>query len=191
MHDTAYYVRSVAEFHAKHDAPIGCAVNSAKEWGRDVTILRKSLIYEEAGEIMLALHDRDEVELVDGLGDLLYVAAGLWVAVIGVKSELPNPIYLPALKSPELWTVNFEQMLMRRVDAVVLSAMQVPQIASYPNAIYSAVYALHELGYDPKAVFDEIHSSNMTKTPTKGDIRVRVKGPDYRAPDVRRFLRGR
>lgn len=184
MHDTAYYVHQVRDFHGKHDAPIGPNVTN-----RGVLTLRKSLVYEEAGEVMLALHDKDELELIDGLGDLLYVTAGMWVAMIGVQ-QLPGKLNLVDFTRPALWDHACEKVIHNRVDAVVDFTANIVTGGYFHLAIYNAVLALHELGYDPKAVFDEIHSSNMTKTPTKGDIRVRVKGPDYRAPDLSRFLRG-
>ena len=192
-----HYVRSVAEFHRKHDAPVGCRVEHAKDLGKDVTILRASLIYEEAGEIMLAVHDRNETELVDGLGDLLYVMAGAYVAVIGDEYKYPVDLSVRNygnIQPDPLWAGNWTQTLRNNVALCVEAANKLhvnPSEKVLAEGIWPAERALLVLGYDAKAVFDEIHKSNMTKTPTKGDIRVRVKGPDYRAPDVTRFLRGR
>ena len=191
-----HYVRSVAEFHAKHDAPIGCAVKTANEWGQDVTILRASLIYEEAGEIMLAVHDKNEAELVDGLGDLLYVMAGAYVAIHGSIYEHESDLSVRNygnIQPDTLWSRNWINVLRNNVALCVETASKLntdPSEKTLAMGIWPAERALLVLGYDAKAVFDEIHASNMTKTPTKGDIRVRVKGPDYRAPDVTRFLRG-
>lgn len=145
---------------------------------------------------MLAVHDRNEQELVDGLGDLLYVMAGAYVAVIG--DEYQHPLDLSVrnygnIKPDTLWSLNWAQTLRNNVAICVETANKLHTDPSEKNlamGIWPAERALIVLGYDAKAVFDEIHASNMTKTPTKGDIRVRVKGPDYRAPDVTRFLRG-
>lgn len=183
MHDAQYYVRRVAEFHRKHLAPVGAGSSDS------VLILRQSLIYEEAGEVFLALHDRNEVDLVDGLGDLLYVTAGTWVAVIGIR-ELPPQIEVPDFEPPPVWHAMFIAQLRMRINVLIGHAANLKYGGVYGTLIHNAIYAMAEIGYDPRAVFDEIHASNMTKTPTKGDIRVRVKGPDYRAPDVTRFLRG-
>jgi predicted HAD superfamily Cof-like phosphohydrolase len=175
-----YFTDRVREFHVKHGAPVNVGVTLA------ALTLRKSLVYEEASEILLAVHDRDEVEFVDGMADLIYVAAGTWVSVSTMKH--PRRFNLNPLKGVhELWDPKFISVIHHRIDKVLESVMK----HRYSEAIYHAVALPHELGYDPKAIFDEIHASNMTKTPTKGDIRVRVKGPDYRAPDVTRFLRGR
>ena len=174
-----YFVDRVREFHVKHDAPVGCGTSL------EFLTLRKSLVYEEAGEVLLALHDHDEVEFVDGLADFLYVAAGTHVTA---STRLPIRTTLNPLKDiPELWSPPFLAAVHHRLDKAIESLIK----HRYSEVIYHAVALPHELGYDVKGIFDEIHSSNMTKTPTKGDIRVRVKGPDYRAPDVTRFLRGR
>jgi predicted HAD superfamily Cof-like phosphohydrolase len=191
-----HYVRSVAEFHAKHDAPIGCAVKTANLWGQDAGILRASLIYEEAGEILLAIHDKDELELVDGLGDLLYVMAGAYVALYGSIYEHEVDLALGrfgGIQADPLWSPNSINVIRNNVALCVETANKLhidPSERVLAQGIWAGERVLAVCGYDPKAVFDEIHKSNMTKTPTKGDIRVRVKGSDYRAPDLTRFLRG-
>lgn len=46
----------------------------------DMRLLRAALLVEELGEVLAAMRDRDEVETLDGLADLLYVALGTAVA---------------------------------------------------------------------------------------------------------------
>lgn len=46
----------------------------------DVRILRAELILEEAAEVLDAMADRAEVNLLDGIADLLYVTIGTAVA---------------------------------------------------------------------------------------------------------------
>ncbi len=140
---------------------------------------------------MLAVHDRDELELVDGLGDLLYVMAGAFVAVHGESQDhTDDTFYRDPIFNP--WEDEFIRHTQFQVaECVKIAADLNEQRIPYLKGIRAALSALHYTGYDAKGIFDEIHASNMTKTPTKGDIRVRVKGPDYRAPDLTRFLRGR
>jgi len=46
-----------------------------------------------------------------------------------------------------------------------------------------------EAGIDLDAVFEEVHRSNMTKTPAKDAGGKVQKGPDYEPPDLERVLR--
>ena len=177
--ESDYFTDRVREFHAKHGAPIGVGVTL------EALTLRKSLVLEEASEILLAVHDKNEAEFVDGLADFIYVAAGTWVSV-GTKKTPIRTNLNPIKGVHELWDFKFVGSVHHRIDKAIESLMKY----RLSELIYHAVALPHELGYDVKGIFDEIHASNMTKTPTKGDIRVRVKGPDYRAPDVTRFLRG-
>ncbi len=48
--------------------------------GADSRLLRAELILEEAAEVCQALSQQDEVKLLDGLADLLYVTLGTAVA---------------------------------------------------------------------------------------------------------------
>lgn len=50
----------------------------------DQRALRAELMLEELSEVLQALQDRDELELLDGLADLMYVTVGT-----GVKFDLP------------------------------------------------------------------------------------------------------
>jgi predicted HAD superfamily Cof-like phosphohydrolase len=164
----------------KHGAPIGVGPTLA------ALTLRKSLVYEEASEILLAVHDKNEEDFIDGLGDFIYVAAGTWVSVATKKTPMRHNLN-PIKGVHNLWDPRFVDAVHHRIDKTLESLIK----HRYSEVIYHAVALPHELGYDVKGIFDEIHSSNMTKTPTKGDIRVRVKGPDFRLPDLTRFLRGK
>lgn len=89
----------------------------------DNRLYRMWLMVEEIAELAEAMSRRDEVEMADGIGDLLYVALG-----VGVTLDLPC-----------------------------------------------------------QDIFHEIHRSNMSKERT--DFRMRVKGPNYRPPQIAELLK--
>lgn len=138
-------------------------------------------MYEEASEVLLAIHDRNELDLIDALGDLLYVTAGTVVAVHG---EFKGQIHLPRLGSPAVWSRGYLHAI---TDMVGLVVNATTTRDFHPALYYCCQYPL-EAGYPIRDIFDEIHRSNMSKQVTK-DSRVRDKGPDYSPPDLRRFLR--
>ena len=143
---------------------------------------------------MLAIHDKDELELIDGLGDLLYVMAGAWVAIKGDDTypTCDDKFRLAEVPNWPVWSANYVGHIRNHVRGCVETAAAFTDPdPRYKHGIKLAIGALHYAGYDIVGIFDEIHASNMTKTPTKGDIRVRVKGPDFRLPDLTRFLRGK
>ena len=75
--------QSVKEFHQKH----GLQCPEKVFFISDTNILvRTSLIAEEFAELMTALRNKDIADVVDALGDLIYVTYGTAVAM-GVDME--------------------------------------------------------------------------------------------------------
>lgn len=96
----------VKKFHEKHGSEVGIKLNYTStiaqvdadlkdiaeeallcyREGEGPTSLRVHLIAEEFAELLNAIGDEDPVEIVDALGDLLYVVVGTAVAA-GVGAE--------------------------------------------------------------------------------------------------------
>jgi predicted HAD superfamily Cof-like phosphohydrolase len=75
--------KGVQEFHEKY----GCLTKYKPTMpDAETRLLRASLIVEEAAEFMAAARNKDMIEMVDALADLLYVAYGTAV-VMGVDME--------------------------------------------------------------------------------------------------------
>ena len=75
--------QNVEDFHNKYSHRIG----TVPEFPNDkILFLRMRLIFEEASECLTAVSNKDFVNLVDGLVDLLYVTYGTAVS-IGVDLE--------------------------------------------------------------------------------------------------------
>jgi len=75
--------KGVQEFHEKY----GCLTKYHPTMpDAETRLLRASLIVEEAAEFMAAARNKDMIEMVDALADLLYVAYGTAV-VMGVDME--------------------------------------------------------------------------------------------------------
>ena len=93
---------------------------------KDERAYRAHLMLEELSEVLMALAERDEVSLADGLTDLSYVVQGTLI--------------------------------------------------SY--------------GLPGQALFEEVHSSNMTKSRNPGDPRMKEKDMEqgYRSPDIKTVL---
>jgi len=72
--------RDVEAFHMKFDHPAGGKIKLR------MRKLRRRLIKEEAKELCKALKRRDEVEVIDGICDLMYVTVGTAVAM-GIDLE--------------------------------------------------------------------------------------------------------
>jgi predicted HAD superfamily Cof-like phosphohydrolase len=61
---------------ASHLKDISSHLKEVFKVTKDQRYLRAELMIEELGEVVMAMHELDEVELLDGLADLLYVTAG-------------------------------------------------------------------------------------------------------------------
>jgi predicted HAD superfamily Cof-like phosphohydrolase len=72
--------RDVEEFHMKFDHPAGGKIKLR------MRKLRRRLIKEESKELCRALKRKDEVEVIDGICDLIYVTVGTAVAM-GIDLE--------------------------------------------------------------------------------------------------------
>ena len=108
--------------HAKYGVHDWVA-NATPDQLREFLAFRVRFLHEELNETEAAVNDNDAEEIVDGLIDLIVIAAGTldafnvdgqkaWDEVlranmekeVGVKPSRPNPLGLPDLIKPEGWT---------------------------------------------------------------------------------------
>lgn len=108
------------------EATLDKALSSSQSEDADDRLYRAHLILEEASEVLAALAERNEIELADALGDLIYV-------VLGTAATYDIPLM---------------------------------------------------------EVFDEVHRSNMTKSRSKKDPRMKAgkKRSAYSPPDIKQAI---
>lgn len=138
-----HLVEQVREFHRATGAPIYDGEPPSMETRR----LRGDLLASEVEEYIDGLKAGDEIEQIDGAGDVLYLAAGDCV-VMGWGCSLP----LKAIEWRAIEDVDLAHDLYRRYGRAHLD-----------DLVSSAIQAIVRLGYDPRKVTDEIADSNMSK----------------------------
>ena len=100
-------------------------------------VFRKALIIEEVGELKDAVKTHNNVEIVDALMDILYVAYGA-ILSLGILEDYIN--------------------LVENVD------FKAKPITTDINVVIKSVYHLcHMQSIDRKRCFDIVHQSNMSK----------------------------
>ena len=164
-------VRRTADFHKKHKLHFGRGMHP------DVLTMRTHLILEESAELMLAVFKEEEIKILDALGDIMYVCAGSYVAIVGesravdapVYTEVNVPVHSDAYKGCARFGVT-----------EILRGLHYQLIECYEMTLHAMIMTA-QMGYDPVAVFDRIADSNDTKDYT-GDQRVSNKGPNYKPP---------
>jgi predicted HAD superfamily Cof-like phosphohydrolase len=65
---------AVAEFHSAFNLP--CQTQPSVDVEKSLEILRISLLEEEVGELIAAIHARDLIGIADALADITYVVYG-------------------------------------------------------------------------------------------------------------------
>ena len=121
IYNKADWVGSIVKMHKKFGVNDWMAAATPEE-RKKFLIFRLRFLVEELNETILAYHEDDGEEVVDGLIDLCVVAIGTldafgidsyraWSNVmeanmakeVGVKAERPNPLGLPDLVKPDDW----------------------------------------------------------------------------------------
>ena len=144
---------------------------------------------EEKTELITAINLHDPIGIADGLGDLAYVSV-ITMNTYGVHSSLdhftwdqPTP---PKLTLDHGWDYCASPTQPLRELASSVNALagigKNPYAARwYGLRVLRSITGLaHAYGIPMREVFDEIHASNMTKTPVKP--REFVKGDEYEQP---------
>ncbi|QFG12234.1 MazG-like nucleotide pyrophosphohydrolase [Arthrobacter phage Racecar] len=157
--------------------------------------LRFKLIKEEFKELRDAFEDCDIVEVVDALGDILYVTFGAAQAFGITEAKLLTIIQgLDNYKDTLiLENVQTEILALLRKAILINDAESVTTVLA---VIVKSVYdAANIFGVDVDGAVEAIHTSNMTKLGEDGkplyneDLKV-IKGPNYKTPtaDIEKIL---
>lgn len=186
----SHYVDCTADFMRRMGFPVPLPNPDAA-----TEALRMNLILEELAETHKAMAAGDIVEAADGLADTLYVVAGA-AATYGVPFDLPEY----ALNGPPIVPTadHASSLLLKMLPGLDLTARA---LASFGNevSIEAALASLGDaltgeaaaLNLPLRALFDEVHRSNMTKdaAPAVGIVGKRGgKGPNYSPPNIRGVL---
>jgi predicted HAD superfamily Cof-like phosphohydrolase len=183
---------AVKAFHVKNNLT---TYNGHGVVGPDVRLLRARLILEELGEVAVAVHNNDLVEVADGFADLLYVTYGTAVSMTGpvpdyflrgVPGCLVNPrTRLIALNQLTHWA----QRVVARLESDTLTQADLGRLC---QVICYGSQDPYNLPFEQ--VFFEVCRSNMTKElgktdgGAKGDQGPNYKGPGYEPPNLLQFI---
>ncbi len=154
----------VREFHEAFELDINDELyKDVFDKNPKLVTLRKDLIIEEVEELRVAIQNKDEIETIDALADILYVTYGA-----GVSFGIIN---LDALVRPNKNDiVNFSNFNMHSLDTEVdnlQKAINNKNIEEVRDALENILYVVYCIGLskniDLDIAFDLVHKSNMTK----------------------------
>jgi NTP pyrophosphatase (non-canonical NTP hydrolase) len=94
------YEASVREFMTKNLQHIG--TNPFGPVPNEVVILRMRLMAEELGEVIAAMHEKNTIQIADGLADLLYVVVGTAIAYGIPINEVFDEVHASNMTKPRL-----------------------------------------------------------------------------------------
>lgn len=151
---------------------------------------------EEVGELVVAMDQKELVEIADACCDLIYVIAG--TAVAYGYTELPHRSF-PDTKYMRLGLVDdpsilgLSGILVERLT-ITLYAVTLPvsheyvkdQFVNFIEAVYRVACA-YNIPLDE--CFAEVHRSNMSKTPLNEHLKG-GKGEGYTPPQLAKLLLG-
>lgn len=194
-------IPQVLEFHNAFDLP----VNSVPELpSPSMRNLRVKLLDEEIKEVEDAELKGDLYQIASELADVCYIAAGtalvygIWKESAVTELFSPFDLKTPSLPDNEIRTLYLERL--KKDFSLYLKAEEdddLKEIIKTIGTIFQTCFEYsREYGIPLSEVFDEIHSSNMTKLGPNGkpvrreDGKV-LKGPNYRIHNVRSVIEPR
>lgn len=166
-----------------------------------IAALRLELIVEEAVETCSALRTGNVVGTADGFADLKYVIVGAACAfglpIIDCFPKPSQPVQFEPLPEISLRLMSRVLPLVYRMyRTTVLSIFDWQTCAAILTEIDGAIslVATADLGLPLEALFNEVHTSNMTKQASNSAIGFLKyppggKGPDYQPPAIETILR--
>jgi predicted HAD superfamily Cof-like phosphohydrolase len=135
---------------------------------------RYSLIYEEGiVELGSAFINNDEIEIMDGIADLLYVLYGACYTydlnpdiminnIYGGYIEFNNKIKLELLLPEEYYKI-----LVNNIESVRISLLETKNIIELYSVLINTIICTYKFGFslkiDINKVFNIVHDSNMSK----------------------------
>ena len=156
--------------------------------------LRQRLITEEAlgqGEMLDSLRKGDRVGVADGIADVLYVAAGTEVQLGLIRPTLlgntAQADAVAGLLGVAMGNLRFALQTTLDVSSSDILAQALLQLRIICNGLGM------ELAIPVRAVFDEVHRSNMSKKNADGSITRDaggkiIKSPHYSPADIEGVL---
>lgn len=196
------YLTSVRAYHDRNGHLVNLVQQNMIADG--VRVQRARLILEEVGELTSAYHDRNLVEIADGLADLLYVIMGTAVVYGIIVTEeymkTMENVWRPA-KSPNVpeWKIGLDaigKITIHASSVVVAMSINIVPIKSLHDLIEATFAFACACGVPLDRVFAEVHRSNMTKNLVKtdgvakygADVNAHIKGPGYEPPRIKEIL---
>lgn len=167
------FKHQLTEFHTAYRLPIA---RSFAEADTKNCQLRINLISEEYKEYNQA---KERTELLDALGDTLYVTIGtaITVGVSPVDYQNNAPLVLsPRKLEPKLLFPDAVLGVIRPLEERVLCYRKLLQ--GLTHLYWKIETAAEQLGFDLAEVVDRIHASNMTKLWKEAEVRGIKDTPD-------------
>lgn len=188
----------VTDFHIKN----GQMYNSAYTGQISIQVreLRQRLILEELGELACAVHNHDMVQVADGLADLLYVIYGTAVSYgVPLGDLFINSLGYDFVPEFDNNFNGLTEISKHASDLFEVMLEEDPAMLSMNMKLLGltlvvTTYAA-SLGIPLKAIFKEVHRSNMTKnlggaTDGKKYGTENAKGEKYSPPRIAEILSG-
>ena len=168
----------------RHMAPDG-----PTHLSEEVVLLRQRLILEELGELAIAIHQQDRVEVADACCDLAYVLHGTAVAM-----GCPTLSYFEG-RAPQYRTdllIETAKACVRVVETCRTTDDWTVEVINAALQSVSRLAAFYSIPFE--ACFKEVHASNMSKDapseykPGEKYGSKTAKGEGYRAPQLKEIL---
>jgi predicted HAD superfamily Cof-like phosphohydrolase len=204
-------IPQVLDFHRAFGLPVA---NSPALPDQDLRTLRKRLLAEEVNEVEDAEQKGDLIQIASELSDVCYIAAGTALTYGIAVPDMPrgmiafrtdaaeldfeefkapfNPPWLPRQEIRESYLAALKKNSSdyeKAEDTNDLTAIA----AALADIFQTCFSYASDYGINLTAVFEEVHSSNMTKLGDDGkplrreDGKV-LKGPNYRKHNVRAII---
>lgn len=164
------YADAVTLFHQRQGLGVGVP------WTPKLEILRRHLIHEELAELELAWYRTNIAEVMDAVGDLMYVIAG---TAVQFGYSLP-----PGISSIWLVKKNLGDHRVNELSADVSCGMIIPHMSEddVERMLGTVIRFAHQMDLPYDEIFDRVQAANMTKAPRTGDERVSDKGASFVPP---------
>lgn len=134
------------------------------------------LIQEEVRELQDAIHSGDFVEMIDALGDILYVVYGMCCRIGYVPTPRDNTLVFPAESINKNIISDNSELVLYYAKCISDNTKQVAEatVSKDPLSIYAVTSCLESIvsyvraltaitGVDLQHVFTLIHENNMSK----------------------------
>lgn len=189
MQNTADMYQAVRDFHRKMHLPLDVP------YSKDLlAVKRLRLMYEEFGELVVALDTNNIIEAADAICDLLYVVAGT-AASFGLRFYSEDFSSWPKVKEvPKTLGADSKVFFITSIGwdlGQISSAMGVPDVMFLRVKLHALVNTCLSLASAMNlpiaALYAEVHRSNMSKTPLDEHMKG-GKGGSYTPPNLEAIL---